>query len=409
MPTLSSWLNKNESDISDLTEPEYEDADLMAVEPIYLPERQREILDALMQKDFFLAIDRIEQAERDTAVDYRNSRIGRGKAWHDHALFLLAERHPDVLSSMIDLTLPQRYLVDPRFERLVRIPGNPKTWDGYRDPVIYAQYIADKNGRGLSCADMKLLMGALSAAAGLESDPNGLYTVKGVTIQKGINNQLTQIRKKKAHGFLDEVDKAQQIPAMEAVVEEVVKIYTTKIIPEAQKAGIDHVMLRPEVGWSAWGYKRCLHHSNLTNGSPPAFRLAQLVARHLFPTRGFRLHQFILFDVVQDEQAGIGESVGSILMGSYWTDGGWNVEQAGISQTDSWTMTAKDWKEIQSLAHQKYLTHMEDNINEVKKTYSNELEYLEKHFQRHHLREKQAAATHADDEATDELERITDA
>ena len=145
-----------------------------------------------------------------------------------------------------------------------------------------------------------------------------------------------------------------------------------KMLEEAKAQHCNHIMFKPETGWACHGYRRCHEHKTLTS-SPDVFRLAQLLLSYLFPDKGFKLHQYMVFDVLDVDHADIGESIGSQIGASYSTYGGFNAAQAGISVTSAKKMTGGDWITVRRNAIQKnYMRYFKGNIQAMNRFYTAE-------------------------------------
>ena len=302
------------------------------------------------------------EAEKNKAPRPLVSRIlSNESSVREFSLFTVAQPANDVIRSVLDNTLPQRALGGLQ----IRQPSPLATWHNTPDPVIYLNYLADKNGQGLSCVEFEQFLEAYEMAARLEPLTDD-FDVNGVSLRKGIDAEFSKNRSKAARFF----DQLSNETTMKTAVQGIVAANRSYVLPAARRQNIDHIMFKAEVGWSYKGYERCGQHARLDITSPDAFRLAQLVARHLHPTRGFRLHQFILLDIVQANQAAIGESIASQLCASYIAYGGFNVEQAGISATGAWQGSSEDWRKVQDKAAQKYLKHVNDNMSKARELYN---------------------------------------
>ncbi|KAK5114563.1 hypothetical protein LTR85_010140 [Meristemomyces frigidus] len=381
--SLGRWLPRAGAQ-DDLTDP-VDEPDAEVVETVLMPEQER-MLKYLAKMDYCGVVDAIDKAEKAKAVKYNQSRIGVNPAWKGRALFLLAQMDYDVLTSLIDGTLPQRALGG--LKNNVRIPaGKDKSWQGKMDPVVYANFIADRSGKGLTCDELEHFLGACEVAASLKVDPTGKYSEGGRTVEQGVQ-QAYNLKRSAACKYNDFYSSVRSVESMGEVVKDIAKIYRRDVLPKARAAGCDHVMLRGEVGWSYKGYNRCEDHATLDEGSPAAFRLAQCVLMHLFPKRGFRLHQFVVFDIIDAVQAGIGESIASQMCASYTTCGGFNKAQAGVSVTEAWNMSTKGWMEVQAGAlRKKYLKRVESNLQMAKEVYTARKQTAEDELRLHQLEE----------------------
>jgi len=357
------------NDIEDQVPPTFE---ATFAEPTFVEPEQRPVMELLYKMDYERAAHAIGEVERRKAVKYEVSLIGQDtKRWHEAGVFVLAQADRDVLQSAMDGTLPQRMLGDLR--NRAQGPRDATAWKDRPDPVIYLNFIADRDGLGLSCDDMELFLDALEIGARLKNDLDGRFTKSGKTLAQGVDYFFNL---RGGHGqwttFLQTVDQE----SLETVVCSLVTHFRTRIIPATRQAGLKHVMLKAEVGWSMKGYMRFQDHANLAPSSPHALRLAQLVLWHLFPERHFHLHQVVLFEILAEEHAAIGESVASQLCASYTTYGGFNAEQAGLLVQDAEHASGRDWTEIRAYAvdhEHHYFRRMEANIASMKSLYNREL------------------------------------
>ncbi|KAI6914476.1 hypothetical protein KC318_g419 [Hortaea werneckii] len=333
----------------------------------WISKDHKELLDLLKEMDYGNALTKIAEMESRTAVRLGVPRL-QGNKWENVGLMCLASADARVLQAVVDLTLPQR-VANGELSDEVRKPalGSP-LWKDKPDPVIYIQFMADVDGRGLTCAETLEWIDAMEIMAGLKPD-DASHDRPGQTLSTGVNRAYWSRRN--THGykpFLQSVDK--QYKSMQTVVSDVAKVYR-EIVAEAEADGLDHIMIRPEVGWAWQGYDRCRAHHTLDESSPPAFRLAQCVLVHLFPKRHFQLHQYVLFDVMSEDGAAVGESLGHQIGASYaQAYGGWNIAQAGISVQKSWSTTNQDWADFHaSYNGQKYQEKIQENLEEITRLY----------------------------------------
>ncbi|TKA78725.1 hypothetical protein B0A55_04539 [Friedmanniomyces simplex] len=122
-------------------------------------------------------------------------------------------------------------------------------------------------------------------------------------------------------------------------------------------------MFRGEVGWSKEYAKRAETQKRLYATSPAIFRLAQCVLQAIFLQKGFKMHQFALFEIVRPEEAGIAESIGSHLAAAYVKYGGFNVDTAGVTSTRILKKKDVDWVRVSNNAQRwSYFRHFHDNL-----------------------------------------------
>ncbi|KAK4496890.1 hypothetical protein PRZ48_011339 [Zasmidium cellare] len=342
---------------SQITEPEDEMAE-PPIKPVYLTDHQRAMLECLRSNDIVSLLELVESAEKKNAVNPNSSRIIKNCNWQAVAVFLVMQPERLALESLLDMTLPQRSInattaglqhTNQTARNLLRRPGNPDQWKGKKDPVIYVNALAGRDGCGLSCAEFDEFLTAMEVGAKMRSDDDGRFEKHGRSLIRGIVELHYKFQNSQFYETLgrdaSKKDKALQI--LQDRVRHFVK-YNRAILADARAKGFDHIMLKFEVGWAAKGYSRCQDHKNLAprGSSPNLMRLAFLVLGNLFPDRGFRFHQFVLFDIGRDIQADVGESVGSQLCCSYDTYGGFNAAQAGISISSAKEMDYRDWMAV---------------------------------------------------------------
>lgn len=262
------------------------------------------------------------------------------------------------LKSVLDNTLPQRAKID--LGNVIREPARAMfSGKGELDAVIYINYIADKEGKGLTRENFKFFLAAMKCAAGRCQDDPGRFVVDGVNLENGINLKFSNCRKGAVQSFYKHVGK-DKLATLEERTDKFVDI-NTGMLRRAKDADIDHVMLKGEVGWTVSCYDRCREHRQMTK-SPEVFQLARLVAQHLFPDQDFKLHQFVLFDVVQEEEASVGESIGSQMAAAYESYGGFNVDQAGKSVNGVWDVTSGAWMDRRTEIAETELQYVDENL-----------------------------------------------
>lgn len=138
------------------------------------------------------------------------------------------------------------------------------------------------------------------------------------------------------------------------------------VLPRATSQQNNEIMLRAEVRWAIDFKKRAEHHSKLTANSPLLFRVATCVLQHLFPTRGFKMHQFAVFNITDPNEAAVGESILSHLAASYVGYGGFNLSQAGV-QTSSFWNSNLNWPLVTEQAvNNGYFNQFQTNSNALR-------------------------------------------
>lgn len=174
-----------------------------------------------------------------------------------------------------------------------------REWLDRDDPAIYANCLAGDDGFGLTCDEMNLFLDAMLVGVGLQQDPNNTTHRDGRSVSVGVGAIYAKLGRDVA--FWDE----KRTKTWSKNIETFVTI-NRAIVEDARTKGCNHIMFRPEVGWSYRASLRCDEHAKLIyNKSPDIFRYAQLVLQHLFPKRSFRLHSFIIFEVLDEFQAGM--------------------------------------------------------------------------------------------------------
>ncbi|KAI7362587.1 hypothetical protein KC354_g7170 [Hortaea werneckii] len=332
----------------------------------WISKDHKELAELFKEMDYGNALTKIAEMESRTAPNPGATRLS-GSEWENTGLMCLASADTRVLQAVVDLTLPQR-VMNGELSKVVREPaiGNP-LWKDKADPIIYIQFMADRNGRGLTCAETLQWVDAMEMMAGLKPLDDS-HDRPGRTLTAGVN--LAYMDRRATRVYKPFMQSVQNLGSMRTVVSDVAKVYR-EIAAEAEADGLDHIMIRPEVGWAWQGYDRCRAHYTLDESSPPAFRLAQCVLVHLFPKRHFQLHQYVLFDVMSEDGAAVGESLGHQIGASYAKAyGGWNIEQTDISVQKLWSTTNQDWADFRaSYNGQKYQEKIQENLEEITKLY----------------------------------------
>ena len=76
------------------------------------------------------------------------------------------------------------------------------------------------------------------------------------------------------------------------------------------------------------------------------------------------MHQFVLFEIVREEEAAIAESIASHLAASYCAYGGFNFDQAGVTASKVWS-SGLNWKTVAELALDSgYFLNLEANLQD---------------------------------------------
>jgi len=186
-------------------------------------------------------------------------------------------------------------------------------------------------------------------------------------LRAGINGNFGECRKGNGtKDFNQHIGKAR-LQAMEDHTNDFVKA-NEATLQRARDANSNHIMLKGEVGWTWCCRQRCYEHRTLTN-SPEVLQLATMVLQHLYRPRGFKLHQFVLFDIVQEDEASVGESIGSQLFTSYATYGGFNVDQAGKSVNRAWQIDGGAWMDRRTQITNTELKYVLPNLEQMANSY----------------------------------------
>ncbi|KAK4890163.1 hypothetical protein LTR27_011155 [Elasticomyces elasticus] len=359
--------------------------------PAYVEPMRRQLHDRLEKKDFYGAVCMMGGIEKNIAKDYALSRIGaKTESWKPHAQLLLYSADTRVLCAAIDGTLPQRALWDLR--SAVRKPAvgtDTKAWFGKKDPGVYLNFLADMFGKGLSDEEILEFAKVLAIAAGLEDDTDGKYP----NLRDELNQIWNQLRGAGPdRSTWPDFWSSFNTESLRTIVRCLVDHYRWKVVPAARAAGIDNIMLKAECGFSIKCFDRCADHVRLDDTSPAGFRLSRLVLVFLFPGRGFdKLHQFIIFDVLSAEAAGIGECIGHVMSGAYESQGGFNIAQAGLSVAGAWKLSQHELKETRNqMLERGVFKRIDANAAVAQKMLDTELERLHR-TQRQYLLEQELA------------------
>ncbi|KAF2170487.1 hypothetical protein M409DRAFT_19308 [Zasmidium cellare ATCC 36951] len=360
-----------------------DDVQTHEIRPVYLTDHQRKLLKFYQSGDIVGLLKAIGKAEKRSAMSEKSSRLLNTNLWPTVATYLLMQPAQPPLESLLDMTLPQRS-VKARGDQLhhtnrtpagcLRRPGRPDQWKGKKDPVVYVQSLADRDGCGLTCDEFERFLDAMIVGAKIKEDENGNFVVRNRSLVLGVVQGHYRYQNKHFYESLGKnTDNSLQI--LQERVSEFVKV-NRQILADAREQELDHIMPKFEVGWSGKGYQRCEDHRKLIplGGSPNLMRLAILVLQHLHHDRDFQYHQFVLFDVIRDVQAEVGESLASQLCCSYETYGGFNAAQAGASVLSAKEMEYRDWAEVErDTTRQNFLGNVKENLRRMEELYEEEL------------------------------------
>ncbi|KAG9665172.1 hypothetical protein KCU64_g173, partial [Aureobasidium melanogenum] len=266
----------------------------------------------------------ILELEGTHAVSQNTSRILDSGDYRGNAEFLLSQIPEGMLTSILSNTLPADVASRrPILEQWSTISLHPQHKDTL-EPGIYANYLAPRDGSALSLVEFQQFL------EGLEAAVSGTL-MNGTNVGDEVDNYYRREFRRPA--LLPEIKGRNLRAALNTFLQ-----VNTARLQDAQLQNATHITIHGDCGWAINIHDRCQEHKNLVN-SPALFRLANCVLRVLFPLKDFMMHHFCLFRVVKTEQAGIGESIGSHLVTSYSTYGGFNFAQAGISVTSAKQLT----------------------------------------------------------------------
>lgn len=327
------------------------------LEPAHVMPNQHKMLKAFHgnEIDYYKLLDAINAAEIQSSPQKTSSRVIGRDDWDIPALALLYQLEPDVLKAMIDNTFPQRWLRD-----LNNVLRDPKAIrDGF-DPVIYANWIMDKTGKGVAVKDLPRFHAFLLCAVGEYGTPKD-HEKFGAALNWTWSQMPTVPTAARAHKFTDEIARDK---SLKDHVKAWVEMQRKTVLPLASAQGVSHVPIHAEVGMSSEGYKRCKVHVELAPKSLMILKLIHVVLRTMFPSKGFYMLTRIVFHCFEPKQVEIGESILSLLTSSYVTTGGLNFAQAGVSISGTNSMNAYDWKAVCTRLVQPttyYLVHCKTN------------------------------------------------
>ncbi|SMR63299.1 unnamed protein product [Zymoseptoria tritici ST99CH_1A5] len=268
----------------------------------------------------------------------------------------MAMRNPDELRAIWRNELPQRMMRELQVQ--LRIPKirPSKPHGDTEELVIYLNFPAGHDGCGPATDKYEFFLTALDISLKMKGDRNDPAEVQAFTtgraafeaecstlhgekrIRKAVNAMYGGQGSTRTF-FHSELD-------LEKLREKVLAFtifHRNVVLPAAIAAGVSHIPLPGECGLAIKGYSRCYDHFKWVD-SPLLFQQIQLIFKTVFPKRGFKLFQVYLFDVLGENAAEVGESIGTLFTNAYSTTGGTNVEQAGISQSNFQGMTVKVWK-----------------------------------------------------------------
>lgn len=300
-----------------------------------------------LQDNYNALVDMMMKIEAKWAIKPEISRLLQRSGADQDSLVLLMQRSPDEIKSILNGTLTQD--VFGALAGRVREPSAPPASSAQRsvyEPVIYAGYIVDKEGKGIPTSRFDEFLCYMAGAVGLEAISPQL-PLNESQLRNCIDQVYAQLSGRSSN-FFAEID-ANGMQALRDKVETFVNVHRQVTLPSAQQQHLSHVVLPPDVGISARGWQDCAEHKAATlETSPNLFRLTQLVARVMFPGKFADIGQFYLFEVTLASQGEVGKTIASLLCGSHSNMGGFNSEQPGISEDRIEAMSLTQWKEAVS-------------------------------------------------------------
>ncbi|THW42012.1 hypothetical protein D6D21_06055 [Aureobasidium pullulans] len=260
------------------------------------------------------------------------SRIIDSEDYKGNAEVLLSQISPEMLHSILSNTLPSDVASGQlNLEPWAEISMQPQHKDTL-EPGIYANYLAAHDGSPMTLDDFEHFLDGLDAA------------VMGLRMNDAAQTDISQlvdahyrINYGNGRGLLHEIRGA----SLTAAVGTFLQINRVRL-QDAQAQGATHITIHGDCGWAINIHDRCRQHRMLVS-SPALFRLANCLLSVLFPLKHFRMHHFCIFRAFRFEHAGTGESLGSHLITSYSTYGGFSLEQAGHSVSSSQDLTSNGW------------------------------------------------------------------
>lgn len=300
---------------------------------------QQSYLTFILDWDYVGLVEEIEKNDRENGPNYHSSRINSSRApgWTNKGVTILLRTDQDLLIAVTNNELPHRARTRERGQSVaVRTQGARPA--KANDPVIYINCLADGDGNGLSRVEFERLLQFL---LGVEAHPEG---EDGQAIDKIWN------------GWVTGGTRSGLMEGLQGREHNKIKFFCAfhrehTLAPHTGNGPApDRFMIPAEVGWAMIFENRKKDHNSLSGGSPWFFRLVSCALKHLFPGR-FEMHQFVLFDIVSPDEAHIGESIASHLASSYASYGGFNHDQAGLTNTGMFkTGVSETWSKIANYA-----------------------------------------------------------
>ncbi|KAH0031589.1 hypothetical protein KCU78_g2781, partial [Aureobasidium melanogenum] len=294
----------------------------------------------------------ILELESKHAISPHTSRILDSDDYNGNAEFLLAQIPDQMLRSILSNTLPAD-VASGRLvlERWAEISFQPQHKDTL-EPGIYANYLAPRDGSPLSLLEFQHFLDGLKSAV-LDTRMND----QAQTDVSGLVDAYYRLNYGNGRTLLDTI----RGPNLTSALETYLRVNDARL-QDAQLQNSTHISIHGDCGWAINVHDRCKQHRTLVS-SPALFRLANCVLSVLFPHKDFKMHHFCLFRAFQSVHAGIGESMGSHLITSYSTYGGFNFAQAGISVTKAKELTGNGWMTV-SDRHVKLLEKATTTVND---------------------------------------------
>lgn len=302
------------------------------------------MLKAFEDDDYDALVEKMMEIETDTAPKPNVSRILHrdNDEIKIQILMLLSHLEHKDLRSILDNTLPSQWRKGTSSRMTEPHPGRI---GNALDPVVYVNYIVDKNDHPLDIPRLPVLLDALETAVGITSSTTiGKKAYSTTDLERRLNDAYGKGLNVNffTHGSKIKMNELRN------QVKDFVKYYRDTVLPAATSKGYHFIQFPGEVGISNEGSGRCEAHASLDTSSPHLFRLVQLVLRILWHAEGWHLRQIFLFQLQTAQQADVGETIGSIMCSAYNSTGGFNFEQPGISQTGIAAIKANEWKDIVS-------------------------------------------------------------
>lgn len=234
----------------------------------------------------------IEELDKIYAPKFSESRLST-PAMKEHACLVLAQIAPDMMESLLDNTLVEKWkagiITLNDWNRI------PRAVHEDREPAIYVNYYTKPDGSGLSTGEYKDYLLAIEAA----------LTAKNVTINGKSFDMVKEIDHyyKVRTGSKTLFSKSPGWASCRTSLPDFL-VYQNKLISVAAKDGKVEIRFHGEVGWAIDTDSRIKAHHNL-QGSAFWFRLTMCVVSVLWPQHNFELSSFCMFRVMMWNHAEI--------------------------------------------------------------------------------------------------------